>query len=258
MTFFARHRRLWRWLTSGLFFSALLSFSPLGLDASALRFDAELGAAFAGDLRVRAPKLGGTPFSLQDDFYAGLAPFFRLQASWEITRRHTVFALAAPLRLSASGLAPNSITLSDHTFAQGEPLWANYRADTYRLGYLFTLIDAPAFLFKIGLSSRFRSGAVKLNGVEAKKVDNADIRLPGLSLALNYFIGDGYALLFEGDALVFKGGCACDLFAGVLYDIDGRYSLRAGWRIMLESKDTAAIYAKSRINHFTLGGGIRL
>jgi hypothetical protein len=232
---------------------------PAPLQA-ALNLGFEIGSAFTGRADLRAPGTSGTPFSFDDDFHSGASPFFRLQLNWEITRNHTFFGSFAPLRLAAAGPAPKVLEFGDQTFPAGEPLRLDYKLDTWRLGYLFTLIDVPAFIGKIGFFSRFRSGSVKIKGiVEEEKYPDSNIMFPGHCLSLNYFTGGGLTLFFEGDALGIKRGYACEFFAGSAYDLLGsRYSFRAGWRVMLEKTDSDLIYAKTRVNQFVIGTSVRM
>lgn len=233
---------------------------------AALELGVDFGGAFPGDAIIRAPKTGGTPFSVSDDFHASLSPFVRFQAEWTIARRHTFFGAASPIRLSAYGPAPEPIIFTNapggpHTaFAQNEPISISYRMDTYRLGYQFTLIDIPQFRFKFGLAARFRSGAIKLTGIGREaECANSDIALLlDLRYSMDFFTGSGWTLFLDGDSLIFKDGYGHDLFAGVRHDLIGRYFLRWGWRFMLEKKDTAALVAKARIHLITLGIGMRI
>ena len=226
---------------------------------AALRLGFEIGSAFPSIADIRVPGAGGTFFSFEDDFYAGMSPFFRLQAVWEITRQHAFFGIIAPLRLSAIGPAPKALDFDGAVFAEGAPLWLDYKLDTYRLGYLFTLIDVPAFMGKIGLSARFRNSAIKLNGSGGKAEYTADDLLPELCLSLNYFTGGGFTLIFEGEAMRIKKGYACELFIGGAFDLIGtRYSFRAGWRAMLDKTDSDKHYAQTWANQIVLGAGMRL
>lgn len=235
----------------------LLASSPL---QAALSLGFETGSAFPGRADLRAPGTSGSFFSFEDDFYAGSSPFLRLQLNWEITRNHTFFGNFAPLRLAAMGPAPSDIEFDDQIFLKNEPLRLGYKLDTWRIGYLFTIIDVPAFMCKIGISTRFRNGSVKIDG-PGKKAEYTDsnIIFPGLCLSLSYFTGRGFTLLFEGDALGIKRGYAYDFFAGGAYDLLGsRYSFRAGWRVMLEKTDSDLIYAKTRVNQFVIGTSVRM
>jgi len=221
----------------------------------------DIGGAFPGDAAIRAPKTGGTPFSVSDDFHPDLSPFIRFQADWTIARRHTFFGAAAPLRLSAYGPAPAPIIFTNApAFAQDEPISVSYRMDTYRLGYQFTLIDIPQFRFKFGLSARFRSGAIKLRGISREtECANSDIALfLDLRYSMDFFTGNGWTLFLDGDSLIFRNGYGHDLFAGVRHDLLGRYFLRWGWRAMFEKKDTDALFVKARAHLITLGIGMRI
>jgi len=233
---------------------------------AAFEVNMDFGGAFPGDIALRAPKTGGTPLSFSDNLHASLSLFIRFQAEWAITRKHAIFGAAAPLRLGAYGPAPGPIIFTNasgaHTpaFAENEPITANYRMDTYRLGYRYTLIDMPQFRFKLGLSARFRSGAIKLRGLGHEAAcPNSDIALfLGLHYSMDFFTGSGWTLLLDGDSLFFRDGYGHDIFAGVRHDLVGRFFVRWGWRAMFEKKDTDALFTKARIHLITLGAGVRL
>jgi hypothetical protein len=248
----------------------LFSFFFIVFSTGSLRagfiIEAEIGNAFLGYDDVCAPRESGTAFSLQNDFHQNISPFIRLHIAWEVTKRHTFFGQAAPLRLDAFGAAPRPFSLLPPpedtpgiTFAQGEPVWIDMKMDTYRLGYLFTLVDIPKFIFKLGLSSRFRSGSIKARGVgKTMEVDNSNI-LPELCFSLNYFVGGGLGLFFESaSCALLTSGYTHDLFAGIQYDINGRYFFRAGYRALFEKSEREALSAKTFVNLITLGAGFRL
>lgn len=236
----------------------LLNLAFPGTGSAGMVFEFETGSAFTSYNDVRIPGDSGTLFSIQDDLNPNASLYFRLRATWEIDRDHAVSVLIAPLRLDASGITPKAITFYGKTFAAGEMLEANYRFDSYRLTYRYTLVDEPTFQFKLGLTAKIRDAAISIRGesAESERVNTGFV--PLVNFSLQWFMGGGISLLLDGDALAAPQGRAEDILLGVQYDLDGKYFFRAGWRVVEGGADNEKVYNFTWVNYISLAAGIRL
>ena len=232
--------------------------TTLALPATAAwLIEAETGSAFSSYNDVAIPGDSGTRFSIQDlDNNSSL--FLRLKTTWEINRDHALSFTFAPLRLDATGLAPKVIDFFGHTFAAGDPLQADYRFDTYRLTWRYTLVDNPEFIAKLGLTGLIRDAAIRLHtATDSSERKNTGF-VPLVSFSLQWFVGDGLSLLIDGDALAAPQGRAEDILLALQYNLEGKYFFRAGWRFIEGGSDNDSVYTFAWINMITFGAGLRL
>ncbi|MGB3092048.1 MAG: hypothetical protein WBC42_02410, partial [Candidatus Zixiibacteriota bacterium] len=99
--------------------------------------DVEAGAVFSGYNDVRIPYESGIKFSLTKDLETDADYFIRLRLSYSFNDKHHISALAAPLRLDASGRIDRLVRFNEMEFAANAPLKARYRFDSYRLTYRY-------------------------------------------------------------------------------------------------------------------------
>jgi hypothetical protein len=60
-------------------------------------------------------------------------------------------------------------------------------------------------------------------------------------------------VILEGDALAAKAGRAEDIFAGVAYQVNPRFSVKLGYRVVEGGADTYEIYNFNWINYASAG-----
>lgn len=221
-------------------------------------FEFEAGSAFSSYNDIRIPGDLGSLFSPQADLNPNASIYLRFCAGWEFTKDHAISLLIAPLRLDASGISTKAISFAGKNFAAGEMLEARYRFDSYRLVYRYTLIDAPTFQLKLGLTAMLRDAAISIRGDFGESEKKNSGFLPLVNFSLHWFLGGGLSLLIDGDALVWSQGRAEDILIGVRYDLNGKYFFRAGWRLLEGGVDKKEVYSFAWINHISLAGGIRL
>src|SRR5512146_1618030 len=147
--------------------------SLLALTLAATPFaDLEAGVAWPGYNDVQVPADTGTRFSLVSDVPTSPAPYFRVQLGVTLGR-NTVFATAAPLRLSAEGTPASEVRFAGATFPAGAPVRGEYRFDSYRLTWRYELVRPGRWEAALGVTGFVRDASIRLAGAGgvAKKDD---------------------------------------------------------------------------------------
>lgn len=214
--------------------------------------DFETGIGWQGYNDVRIPGDGGNLFSLTDDLDPGSAPSYRVRLGWNVTDRHTVFALFAPLRLDATGVAPTDIQFYGGTYPAGTQVYGTYRFDSYRLTYRYGLVRGQGIEVDLGLTANIRDAAISLYGAAFRvRSDTGFVPLLSCRVAWN-FAGD-FGLLLDGDAIAGGPGRAEDVLLAVTWRLRDQLALKAGYRIVEGGADTSAVYNFALINFAVVG-----
>jgi len=111
------------------------------------RFELELEAGPVWQSRndVRIPNEGGTKFSYVRLLGSGPYPALRGYLKWNISRRHGLRLLVAPLTISGTGGLDEPVAFAGENFAAGEPTQVTYRFNSFRLTYLYRLFTGETW-----------------------------------------------------------------------------------------------------------------
>jgi len=226
---------------------------PAAAADSRWRLDLESGAAFNGMNDIAIPGDTGTRFSLTESFEVKPAAFFRLRLTFELSRRHHLTALFAPLRFRASGPAPQAIRYFGAEFEAGAPIEATYRFNSYRLTYRYRLVDAARWTIDLGFTAKIRDAAIKLSsGALQPEKKNVGF-VPLIHFRVEHVLSDKAGLLLEGDALAAPQGRAEDVLLAFLYKIADSVTLKAGYRVVEGGADNAEVYSFALIHYPSVG-----
>jgi hypothetical protein len=219
------------------------------------RLEVESGVVFSGYNDVRIPNGTGTDISLTDDLETDPAPFVRVRLTAVFADRHVLSALAAPLRLEATGSVDKTVGFEGVDFPAGAPLEARYRFDSYRLTYRYLLQRSARITAGLGFTAKIRDAAVSIAGA-GKKAEKPNT---GLVPLINFSVQWGFArhvsLLFEGDALAAPQGRAEDVLAALRYD-RGRVGLMLGYRLLEGGADVDEVYNFALLHYLAAGVSI--
>jgi hypothetical protein len=236
---------------------ALLSAAARA-QADGIELDFEAGGAAASVNVVRIPGAGGTRFSLVDDLETSAAPVFRLRVGYRIAERHFITALYAPLQLEASGELPSEVEFQGRTFAAGEPVFATYRFDSYRLTYRFSFVRNEELELAAGVTGKIRDAELALYGAEQASKTNTGF-VPLLNLHAEYRPGGGrLGFMLDADALAAPQGRAEDITLAVLWDVSDAITLRAGYRMVEGGADNDEVYNFAWLHYGVAGVSVRL
>lgn len=211
----------------------------LGVTAFA---DSEVGVAWAGYNDVQIPGRTGTRFSLTRDLSASPAPYFRARLG-ATAGRSTVFATAAPLRLSAEGTPRADLSFAGKAFPAGAPVRAEYRFDTYRLTWRWTLVEPGRFEAALGATALVRSASVRVAGTGGVGSKEDLGVVPLVSLRAGWWPTDRLGLVLDGDVIAGAGpGRAEDVQLAAVWRLRPGVAARVGWRVVEGGADVDSVY----------------
>ncbi len=234
----------------------LLFFSHLQaqpLPAKKWWLEAESGPVWAGDCDVAVPGDRGTRFSLTDDLKTGSRAFLRLRAGYQLSRRHSLVVLFAPLTLTGSGNVAFPIEFFGLTFPAGTALRSVYRFHSYRMSYRYSLKRQEKVNLGIGLTAKIRDAAISLEGGGRKSEKTNVGFVPLLNFFLEWKFWNPWRFLLEADALAAPQGRAEDVFLGLVYQKTPAWSFKAGFRVLEGGADNREVYNFAWLNYLVLG-----
>lgn len=215
--------------------------------------DFETGVALAGYNDVRIPGTTGTDISFTDDLQTDPAWFGRVRVGYNFGPRHTLSALAAPLRLKAAGQIPREVHFRNTVFPANIPLTGRYRFDSYRLTYRYNFKPVGAFDFGVGFTAKIRDAAISLEGNGVKTEETNLGFVPIVNFKIGWRMAPGWTTLLEGDALAGPQGRAEDVFAGVVYRVSDAVAFKGGYRILEGGADVESVYNFALVNYVAAG-----
>lgn len=230
----------------------LTAVAPSAALAATPWVDLETGGVWSGYNDVRIPGDTGTRFSLHDDLTTSGAPYARVRAGVDLGR-HQVWALYAPLRLEAEGVAPFNLSFFGTTFAAGTPLHGRYRFDSYRLGWRYKIVQGERYTVALGATAKIRDAAIAVCSETCTVRSNTGF-VPLASFMVHWRFADPFGLLLDGDALAGGPGRAEDVTLAVTWDATESLTARLGYRIVEGGADTDAVYNFALLSY--LGAGL--
>ena len=215
--------------------------------------DVESGAVLSGYNDVRIPNESGTKFSLSEELETDADYFVRLRLTYSFNDKHHVSALAAPLRLDASGRIDRPVKFNRVEFAANVPLKARYRFDSYRLTYRYDLYRTNGVRAGIGFTGKIRDASIRLEDQEKKTENKNTGFVPLVNFRLEWTFAERLGLLLEGDALAAPQGRAEDVLLAVTYEPVERATVRFGYRVLEGGADVDKVYTFALINYIAAG-----
>lgn len=235
--------------------AAALILSALPADGadSRWRLDLENGAVFSGYNNIAIPGDTGTRFSLSEDFKTDAGYYYRLRLTWQISSRHSLSVLYAPLKLSASGVSPFPIQFFGADFPAGASVRGTFMFNSYRLTYRYELVANDKWKLGIGFTAKIRDAAIGLEGggLSAKKTNVGFV--PLLNARVEHRLSQKFGLLLEADALAAPQGRAEDVLLALLYRISPAMTLKAGYRFVEGGADNDVVYNFTFISYASIG-----
>jgi hypothetical protein len=215
--------------------------------------DVESGAVFSGYNDVRIPNESGIKFSLSEELETDADYFIRLRLTYSFNDKHHVSALAAPLRLDASGRIDRPVRFNGVEFGADVPLKARYRFDSYRLTYRYDVYREKRFRAGIGFTAKIRDASISLEDGERKTENKNTGFVPLVNFRVEWMFAEKFGLLLEGDALAAPQGRAEDVLLAVTYEPVRRATVRFGYRLLEGGADVDKVYTFALINYIAAG-----
>jgi len=221
-------------------------FVPNGVAAQDVaRFAVELegGPVWQSRNDVQIPNDdSGTRLSLVD--VAGTGPWLgaRLYLTWNISERHGVRGLLAPLSYTENGTLDESVDFVGETYLPGVPTEATYQFNSWRLTYRYRFHQSDRWQWWVGFTAKVRDAKIELRQGETTSHDSNVGFVPLLHLAADWRFAQRWHLLLDLDALAGGPGRAEDLAFKVALDVSDRWTLTAGYRTVEGGADTDDVY----------------
>ncbi len=229
--------------------SILLPFLPFrpvsAQETKNSRFDMELelGPVWQSRNNVQIPNNeNGTRFSLADLVGKGPFPAARLYLTWNITGKHGLRALLAPLSYTKQGRLPYIVDFAGGSFDPDVPTDATYKFNSWRLTYRYLLFERSRWNGWIGFTAKIRDAKIKL-AQNARSTEKTDLGfVPLLHLGFDYQLAGSWRFVFDLDALAGGPGRAEDLSLKLSYKLSERLSISGGYRTVEGGADVEEVY----------------
>jgi hypothetical protein len=219
----------------------------------------ELGPAWQSRNNVEIPNDGtATRFSLADLVGRGPWAAGRVYFTWNITPRHGVRFLAAPLSYTETGTFDTPVTFVDRTFQPDISTDATYRFNSWRVGYRYRFHQGERWRWWVGFTAKIRDAEIRLSQPvtgSARKTDRGFVPLAHLSGDLRF--ANRWRFLLDLDGLAGGPGRAVDLSLKVGYDVGKHWTVTGGYRTVEGGVDIDDIYNFAWFNDVVFSGVYR-
>ncbi len=246
-----------RTLAAALLGAALSTSAALAQNWSAWRVELEAGAAFQARNDVQVPNPGGTRFDLDRLQGSPVSPLVRLGVELDPWARHGFRLGYQYLRSEGTGALPGTTGFAGGTFQPGVATKGEYRFDTWRATYRYTLWQGETLRVRVGLTGLVRDAEIRLTqgGVTRRDADVGFV--PLLHASFDWRFAPGWTLLGDVDALGASQGRAIDLGLRVARDLGRNWQLLGGYRLLDGGADNSSVFAFARFHSVTGGVAYR-
>lgn len=232
----------------------LIGVFPALASDKTVEISLESGLVLPGYNTIQSPNDdSATRFSLSDMLDIESKTYIRARVVYNLSERHHLSLLYAPLSLDASGVLPSDVRFEGAFFPKDTFVNAVYRFDSYRLTYRYDLVRNENLTFSIGLTAKIRDAEIALNAdtVDAKKTNTGFV--PLLNFHLKWLLTEGMGILFEADALAAKQGRAEDVYLAWFASLGDSIELRLGYRMVEGGANVDEVYSFALINYLAAG-----
>ena len=206
------------------------------------RFTLDLEAGPAWQLRndFAVPGDGGTLVRLDD---RGPVAAVRATLTWRATERWSLRFLAAPLSTESEFTAAAPVLFEETTFAAGEPIRADYRFDSYRIGAYYSFAPAGSWSARAGATLKVRDAAIELTSATRTASKTNTGVVPLLYGGVRFQASPHVAIDFDADAAAASQGRAVDARLRVERQFGERASFYLGARILEGGADNEEVFS---------------
>jgi hypothetical protein len=237
--------------------SPALGSSP-GLDHQRFSLEFETGAIWQSRNDIQIPGCPqGTRFALTDLQGNGPQAQRRVEATWNIARRHSLRFVYAPLEFSGAGEFATPVRFAGGTFTPGSAVDSEYKFDSYRLTYRYLLHESDRWRFRIGATGFIRDARVELRQQGTVTSDSNVGFVPLLSANVEYDIAPPWTALLDVDGLISTQGRAIDAAGKVRYALNDAWYVSAGYRLLEGGVDNDERFAFAWYNFAVVSLGVR-
>lgn len=240
---------------------ALMSLSSSTISAQDERnFELELeaGPVWQSSNDVQVPNTAsGTKFSLAELVGNGPLPAGRLYFTWNISERHSLRLLLAPLAYTKPGTFTTPVNFAGQTYMAGVPLDATYKFNSWRLGYRYRFLNKERLKLTVGFTAKVRDAKIELAQGSTTSKDTDVGFVPLLHLGADWNFTKAWHLIFDFQGLAGGPGRAFDVALKVNYDIGEQWALSAGYRTIEGGADVEQVYNFAWFQYAVVSGIFR-
>ena len=215
--------------------------AAFGIEGLAVQIEA--GPVWQGRNDVEIPNDGtATRFSVGRLVGRGPYPAFRAYVSYDVSDKHGLRLLVAPLTIDGDGTPSEEIRFNGRTFEAGVRTEASYRFDSYRLTWRYLFFDGSRFRWHVGFTAKIRAAEVKLSqGATEASYDTVGF-VPLLHLAGQWRLSHRWSAVLDADALAAPQGRAEDVALKLACRLNDRWSAAVGYRTLEGGADNDEVY----------------
>ena len=232
-----------------------LCSAAAGGEAGSWRVDLQLGAVWADHNEVEIPNDGeGDRFDIAD-LGTGPYPLGRLTVGWRPWQRHDFQLVIAPLAYEERGTFDRDLRFAGATFAGGAPTDVSYQFNSYRLRYLYSLVDRERWLLELGGTLFVRDARIELTQGGTRAEDSDLGFVPLFALKTSYRVNPRWSLVLDSDFAWAPQGRAIDLALLAERRMSRHWALAAGYRTIEGGADNDSVYTFAWFNAAVLRVG---
>jgi hypothetical protein len=220
--------------------------------------EVETGAVWQSRNEIHIPdNAQGTRFAMTDLQGSGPGAQRRVELTWQMTRRHSVRFVYAPLNFSGSGTFATPVRFAGGTFAPGTAVDSDYKFDSYRLTYRYLVHESERWKWRIGATAFVRDARVELRQPGLTSSDSNVGVVPLLSASMEYAMAPRWTALVDFDGLISTQGRVIDAAVKIRYDLTDAWYLSAGYRVFEGGVDNGERFAFGWYNFALFSLGLR-
>jgi hypothetical protein len=226
----------------------LLLLLPSTASHANWRVDLEAGAFVANHNEVQIPNDNqGDRFKIselgENVFASG-----RLSLAWRPSRKHELQLVYAPLSYSEKGTFNQDIRFDGVTFAADRKLEARYKFDSYRLRYLYQLVDNENWNLELGGTLFVRDASIKISQDGINSKDSNLGLVPLFALKAAYSLTQDWSLVIDTDLAAAPQGRAIDLSIMAQRQLGKHWLIASGYRTIEGGADNDDVYTFAWFN----------
>jgi hypothetical protein len=221
------------------------------------RIEVEAGALWTDHNDVQIPNDSqGDRFDIAD-LGRGPYPTARFAVAWRPWTRHEFQLVLAPLAYEEKGSFEQDVRFAGETYRGGEDLKASYQFNSYRLRYLYTLIDSQHWGLELGGTLFVRDARIELSQNGTSSADSNIGLVPLLALKTDYRFNPRWRIVLDSDMAAAPQGRAIDLALSVRRQFNSGWEFGAGYRTVEGGADNDSVYTFAWFNAAILQANYR-
>ena len=240
-------------------FIASLFISPMLFAETAAwdkwRIDLEIGAAWADHNEVQIPNDDqGDRFDIAE-FGKGPYPVARASVSWRPWQRHAFQFVVAPLSYTETGTFDEPVRFAGRTYNDDQKTDVDYQFNSYRLRYLYQLVDNSRWDLELGGTLFVRDARIELSQGDTRSSDSNVGLVPLFALRTRYHFNPAWSLELDSDMAWAPQGRAIDLSLLVQRRFSSGWDIAAGYRTIEGGADNDSVYTFAWFNAVVVRAG---